>query len=94
MMISCLTYIQGFPVKIAILTNFAIASNLIKIHLKILSLNIVPINDTGSMWFKSWKTKIKSINLLSHVSNTGSCEPLVVILLSIKVINYISYLYW
>ena len=45
MMISCLTYIQGFPVKIAILTNFPIVSNLIKIHLKILSLNFVPIND-------------------------------------------------
>lgn len=45
MMISCLTYIQGFPVKIAISTNFPIVSNLIKIHLKILSLNFVPIND-------------------------------------------------
>ena len=48
----------------------------------------------GSMWFKSWKTKISSINLLSHVSNTGSGEPLVVIFLSIKAINYISYLNW
>jgi hypothetical protein len=91
MMISCLTYIQGFPVKIAISTNFPIVSNLIKIHLKILSLNFVPINDRV---IKSWKTKISSINLLSHVSNTGSGEPLVVIFLSIKAINYISYLNW
>jgi hypothetical protein len=45
MVMSCLTYIQGFSLKVTILSIFGKYANFIEIHLKILRFNFVPIND-------------------------------------------------
>jgi hypothetical protein len=55
MVMSCLTYIQGFSIKVAIFGKYA---NFIEIHLKILRFNFVPINDPESIGLNFWKINI------------------------------------
>ena len=58
MVMSCLTYIQGFSLKVAILSIFGKYANFIEIHLKILRFNFVPINDPESIGLNFWKINI------------------------------------
>ena len=59
MVMSCLTYIQGISLKVAILSIFGKYANFIEIHLKILRFNFVPINDPESIGLKFWKINIE-----------------------------------
>ena len=81
LVMSCLTYIQGFSLKVTILSIFGKYANFIEIHLKILRFSFVPINDPESTGLKFCEINIEHmlqiticncfLNRLSPVSDTG-----------------------